>query len=372
MRVLITGARAPVAIEWAGVCHRLGWSVYLTDSLAFPLGSALTFIEAFQQTTAPRFAPDEYRANIEEMIEQFNIGWVIPTCEEIFYLAPLVERHPQIEWFLPDSDLLYRLHHKAEVFEVLAGLPGIAFPNTRLVASQADCEINNSSVLKPVFSRFGGQVLRSVTQKTLAELDISPSRPWVQQQKIRGDAIVSYGLFHRGRLLAHQAYRPLYCVNDSAATAFEPIDHSAAENFMLAFGAKYQFHGQVSFDYIEADSELYVIECNPRATSGLHFVAPRILGFDRYFIVTEPHQEPMKYLGTLTLLAAGPRNWVRRQFWHALRNGQSVLKPFKPFMKTWQKVLGTLELIAIALRHRISLSDATTFDIEFNQDGLSG
>ena len=54
--------------------------------------------------------------------------------------------------------------------------------------------------------------------------------------------------------------------------AFEPYRSAAALKFIANFAQRLSWTGQISFDFRHAaDGSLHVIECNPRATSGVHF-----------------------------------------------------------------------------------------------------
>jgi len=54
MNVLITGARAPVALEWARMALSAGHSVWMMDCLKYPLGRNLTGIQGYCQVPKPR------------------------------------------------------------------------------------------------------------------------------------------------------------------------------------------------------------------------------------------------------------------------------------------------------------------------------
>ena len=72
MFVLVTGARAPVAIEWANLLTRLGHSVILTDSLDKPLGAYCQHIEQYIKTHSPRFNFTHYQSEILVIIDQIG------------------------------------------------------------------------------------------------------------------------------------------------------------------------------------------------------------------------------------------------------------------------------------------------------------
>lgn len=101
MRILITGARAPVALEWAAMCIKHGHDVILTDSLAQPLGAFLRGIEHYVKTASPRFSFPTYQQQILNLLTQQRIDMVIPTCEEVYYLAHIAQQCPRVHFFYP-------------------------------------------------------------------------------------------------------------------------------------------------------------------------------------------------------------------------------------------------------------------------------
>ncbi|VTR20119.1 Uncharacterised protein [Serratia fonticola] len=87
MNILITGARAPVAIEWARIALRSGHRVWLADSLKWPLGRFLQGIEGYLRLPSPRQDLAGYQRQLQGYLDQHAIELLIPTCEEIFYLS---------------------------------------------------------------------------------------------------------------------------------------------------------------------------------------------------------------------------------------------------------------------------------------------
>ncbi|MDW6093162.1 carboxylate--amine ligase [Vibrio rhizosphaerae] len=366
MRILITGARAPVALEWATLFCRQGHRVVMTDALKRPLGSFLKSIDSYVQTSSPRFCLSDYQTQILDIIDQFDIDRVVPTCEEVFFLADIAKQRPQVDWMMPDAELLFRLHNKYTVFEALSGLPHISLPSTRRVTGRCDVVCGQDTVLKPVYSRFGAQVISDVTPQAIADLNITADVPWVQQQKIEGQPICNYALFEHGQMQVHQAYYPKLCVNQSAASAFQPVDDPAITQFMCAFGQKFKYHGQVSFDFIRDQQGLYVIECNPRATSGFHLVAPSCQSAEPHFAFAKSELMPLYHLGAMVFLAGGVSSLLSLRRWHGYFSGQNIMQRYQHDLPLLAPLLSFSELYRQARKHRISLSQASTYDIEWN------
>lgn len=368
MRILITGARAPVALEWAAMCMNHGHDVVLTDSLAQPLGAFLRGIEHYVKTASPRFSFPTYQQQILNLLTQQRIDMVIPTCEEVYYLAHIAQQCPRVHFFLPNSTLLRSLHNKFTVFDQLRDLPEISLPKTRLVTDKHDIEIDAGSVLKPVYSRFGGEVIRDITRQSISTLTMSTQHPWVQQEKIHGASICNYAIFEHGQMRAHQAYLPKNCVNGSAASAFQPVFDDRLDAFMTAFGHRHRYHGQVSFDFIQTNNELYIIECNPRATSGLHLLSPQCIQLFPELAFSFPTKPQLHHLGAVSLIAQGLLSLFKTNTWQDWLSGVNVMQQHNLPIRS--QMLSVFELLQLARKNKVKLAAASTVDIEWNGEEL--
>ncbi len=129
MNILITGARAPVAIEWARIALRSGHRVWLADSLKWPLGRFLQGIEGYLRLPSPRQDLAGYQQQLQGYLDQHAIGLLIPTCEEIFYLSQAFAAYiGPTEWLMPERQLLFELHHKYQSLSLLTGLGEVRTP----------------------------------------------------------------------------------------------------------------------------------------------------------------------------------------------------------------------------------------------------
>lgn len=374
MRILITGARAPVAVDWARIALRSGHDVIMADSLRFPLGRFLQGIDAYERLPAPKQQTQAYRDALRRVIEQQRINLIIPTCEEVFYLAQARDTLANgAHWLLPQTRLLQTLHHKQQSTELLRDFVDIHIPHTRLLTDIADIDYQSDTVLKPVYSRFGSQVIRSPQPACLNSRQLNANQPWVQQEKIHGEALCNYGLYQHGHLIAQQAYRPRYCLNQSAATYFQPCEHPALPRFMRQFGERFQYHGQVAFDFIERDGRLYFIECNPRATSGLHLLKNQLRLNSRGDLEYRKATTNAQRIGNTLPLLFG---------WQALKNGcfTQLLNDHKHAdnalhandlpLKIGSGFLPMAELCTKAVGLGLSLTEASTADIAWDGEGI--
>ncbi|MCR6497940.1 ATP-grasp domain-containing protein [Shinella sp. CPCC 101442] len=375
--VLITGARAPVALHLARLFHGAGWRVVLADTPASPLSAASSTCASYVRLPPPRFEPQRYGDAVEALVKREGIALVLPTCEEVFYLAAIWrERRPTAKLFAPDIDLLGRAHNKFDFIELCNDL-GLAAPQTTLIKSRADLAAIRGSapklVFKPAWSRFASRVLLRPQPEQLDALAPTPQAPWVAQEFLEGEELSVYAIANGGRLQAFSLYRSVYRAGKGAGIYFVPVENGAAKAFVTRFAAGTGWTGQLSFDLIRRpDGTVLPLECNPRATSGLHFFrnpqafAAAIAAGDGTVEPDVLRPQTVRLALWLYGLPAALRAGQISGFLRNLKDADELLDwPDDPAPKRAQwRALG--EIVALALRHRISLQRASTRDIEWD------
>lgn len=278
MNILITGAVLPAAIGIARLFGQAGHRVVLAGSEWFATGRMSRYVSRWYQLPPPRYEPAAFSDAVRTIVERERIDMIVPCFEEIFYLAADADRAGYRDLlFCDDVSVLRALHDKYEFISRVASL-GMDHPTSHRVSDPSDLRDRLAAggdwVLKPVHSRFSENVFFNPTADTVNELDVSPESPWVLQQRIAGRQVCTYTVAHRGVITAHVAYTTLLSRGAGASVAAASIDHPAALRWVEEFVRRTEFHGQVSFDFLEAeDGTPYVIECNPRATTGAFFVS---------------------------------------------------------------------------------------------------
>ena len=274
MRVLILGGRAPVALDHARRFAAHGWTAYVGDSLPARLSTWSRSVVKAIRLPPPRHALEAFATELDSVIARERIDLLLPTCEEVFFVSRVRSRLPAAcNVFAPAFEQMRGLHSKWS-FLSLARECGIDAPESALVRdidTAREWTGGRAVVLKPEFSRFGVHV-RTYPNGIPAEAPaLVPSGPWVVQAYRQGTEISSYGIAANGRLSAHVAYRPSYRLAGSSSYYFDPIEAPRIASLVERFVARLGFSGQIAFDWIEsADGTLSVLECNPRAVSGVH------------------------------------------------------------------------------------------------------
>ena len=374
--IIITGARAPVALHLARLFHSAGHRVILADTFRFPMSRATRCKHSYVQLPPPRANFAAFAAAVDALMQRTAPDLVIPTCEEVFHLAAVRDRRGiAVPLFAPDIDALGKAHNKADFADVSKGL-GADAPQTRRLECAADIAAHAAGsdqlVFKPVWSRFGARVLIKPSVRELQRVAPTAADPWIAQSYVPGVEISAYAVGRGGRLVACQVYRPTYRASGGAGVAFEPFESEAARQFAVGFVAKFNWTGQCSFDFRhDAEGQLRVIECNPRATSGVHFFAAgdglpeAILGEgEARASVRAPMMLPMAMLAYG--LPHGLRHAGFRRWWADARAAEDLTHwPGDRGMLPAQ-VLALAEIATRAVRGRCSLIEASVRDIAWS------
>ena len=366
--IVLTGGRAPVALDLARHFARAGHRVVAAESLAFPLTRASKCVARSVRVPPPRQRPEAFLEALERLVAEEQAALVVPTCEETFTVSRLIERGLPI--FTSSQGVLARLHDKGRFAERASAL-GLPVPEThRLVSRNTMRPFRPDDwVLKPAFSRFGTEALVPPHAPTrLARIAPTPERPWVAQRFVPGRQVCTYSVAHAGRIVAHVAYATPF-VTGHAGVWFRAVEQPAARAFAERLVTADRFTGQIAFDFVEdAAGGVTAIECNPRATSGLHLFRD---ASDFAEALLNPAAAPVEASGEdatlgLPMLAAGARHRFGPAWRAAFRSARDVVfDPADPLPTVAQGLTAATFLIGAA-RHRCSPLAATTRDIEWN------
>lgn len=274
MNILITGARAPIALEWAYRLNQFNNKVFLADSLLYPLGRFSKDIYKYFKIPSPTKKTVLFINKLIKITIEENIKIIIPTCEEIYYISKFKHLFPSdVTIFSDNFDKLSLLHNKYTFIQYIKKFHS-HIPQTYLINSIS--EYNNwkeknkifNFIVKPVFSRFGSEVIFNLEK-------YFPNRfPVVAQQKIIGKEYCTFSIAYNGNLVFYSCYTPKYKAGAGASIFFQPIINNKILEFVKKFLLEIKYTGQIGFDIIEDNhGNIFPIECNPRGTSGLHLIS---------------------------------------------------------------------------------------------------
>ncbi len=379
--ILLTGGRAPATLELARAFHRAGHTVFMAESLSGHLSQPSNAITKNFLVPAPRQHFGAYIQTIKQIIIENKIDLLIPTCDEIFYIGMGREDLPCAVFAEPIKKL--NIVHNKWFFLVTAIEFDLFAPETMLIANENDLlhafaqwrEI----VLKPVYPRFAAEILIMPTIKqAVIRLGLDPDANWIAQELVRGQQYGTYSICHNGHITAHTTYPADFTTDQSATGVFHHVEHPAIFNWVKNYVENNRFTGQIAFDFIQAsDGRLFVLECKPRATSGVHLLASNPKFVKSFF---EPQMECVKpsalsshMLSTAMLIKGLPASIRRKEFrkWlSAYFNSDDVILDYKdplPFLLQFRSIFSYL---MIAWKNKISLTEAYTYDLEWVGDGI--
>lgn len=377
-RVLITGARAPVAIDLARAFRAAGYAPVLMDSVD-AVAARWSRGARVVRVPSPRFAFANFAAALAAFVARERPCLIVPTCEEVFYVAEAAARDgfaPLV--FAPPLDVLRRLHSKLD-FSVLAAEAGAPTPETWPVSRRGEIDTlpvaSDALVFKPEFSRFASATLVRPDAAALAQIDFTRSGRWAAQRFVAGDEVCIWTACRDGELVAHAAYRPRHRLGRSAAFAFEAIDAPAVVAVARQIARYTGATGQLSFDMIvDTDGRAWPLECNPRAVSGLHlFDADAALAHAIIGEGAPPTPQSLRYLAPAMLLLGLPQATRRgllgawRTDWR--RGADAIGRPGD----RWPAIGALVDaagFAANALSRRRSPAGQTTDDIEWNGEAI--
>ena len=279
-RILVTGARAPAALDLIGKLSDSGMDVYAADSVYHPLSRASNKVIQYFAISTPAKNVCSFIDDLEKIIKKHKIDMLIPTCEEVFFISKYKERlEKHCVVFCDTFEKLSTLHNKYDFLEAATDCEAY-LPKTERFYNQSELAIlkdTSQKVFKPVFSRFASHTIIRPEEIGAQKINASTNFPWVAQEHIDGTEYCTYGIAVNGKLQVHVCYQPTYRAGLGSGIYFTPAFNNNIQKFVSNFVSKHNYTGQIGFDFIlTKNNQLYVLECNPRATSGIHCLATEI------------------------------------------------------------------------------------------------
>ncbi|TAJ49806.1 MAG: ATP-grasp domain-containing protein [Herbiconiux sp.] len=295
--IVLTGARAPATLDLARRFADEGYRVIVADSEPTATARSRAVHKAYRVPSA-RFEPREFARAVAGIADRHAAQLVVPTCEEIFWLAAVADEAHEVGearltrlrdiLFAPSLSTLRRLHDKGEFVEVLGEL-GIARPETEVMESAVAWRHRSRArerrgapavVVKPAFSRFGTRTRVVAPDAPLPSVGrVTRAERWLVQERIEGEEFCTFAVAVDGALTAFVAYRPVWRAGSGAGVAFDRLAPDAlpavaAREICERIASSMRLTGQFGLDLMQTATDVVVLECNPRLTSGVHLFAP--------------------------------------------------------------------------------------------------
>ena len=269
--VLLTLGRLPKALDLARGFSRAGCRVLVADPFGWTLAGASRHVDREYAVPPPRADKAAYCGAIARIVAEQCVDIVVPVSEETMHVAFVRDRlDSRVRLFTMPPDRVIAMHDKAGFVRAARDL-GLDVPETQAFGTQAAHDLAEAGdvVVKPVFSCSGRGV--RVVRRGASLPDFDPATPAVVQRFVSGQEYSSCSIASDGRVVATVIYRGTV-MSGSVAVSFERVDNSAIDRWIESFVGANRWTGFIAFDFIvDASGKAWGIECNPRATSGLHF-----------------------------------------------------------------------------------------------------
>lgn len=378
-RIIVAGARAPVALDIVRKLKRSGYQSESLDCIHFPLARFSHSSDRFHLTSSPRFQNQDFEKDVLRLLADKDILQIIPTCEEAFYFSKIKTKYNLQEIFVDEFTKMEKLHNKW-TFSEMSKTWSIQTPETFLLNSAKDAEAflgkYSDYVFKPVYSRFASKTIVNATEALIKEIDYRAGS-WVAQKKAKGLEICMYGVSVKGKLTAFSAYLPKYRVGVGAGIYLERYNDPRLVSFAQEFAAALQYHGQFAFDFILDENKKYhLLECNPRSTSGVHFFSndqkfvAALLGKNEEVYIAENY--PNRMIGAAVLIFATGTEIFKGRVLSFIKNfsiGKDIIWSFKDPMPFFGQFVTLLGFVVQAVKKGRSIHQVSSEDFEYNGEG---
>jgi predicted ATP-grasp superfamily ATP-dependent carboligase len=277
--VLITLGRLPKGLDLARSFRRLGWRVIVAEPFRWHLSAMSNAVARRYTVTAPAIDRGRYLDELCDIVMKEGVELVVPVSEEIMHVSHLAGRLPHgVRLYSMAPDVLLPLHDKLRFIDRCRAY-GVSAPETFALGSPGGAALAQAGdhIVKPVFSCSGRGVLFRAQGEPLPET--LPGKPAIVQRWVRGNVLSTFSIASAGKPLVTVVYRGAV-MSGTVSVCFERVGegdphHRPVVDWVERFIAGAGFSGFISFDLVvDADGRAHGIECNPRATSGLHFVDP--------------------------------------------------------------------------------------------------
>jgi len=372
-KVLITAGRTFSGLDLARGFHKLGIEVYSCDPNYHHLCRYSNSVKKSFCVTSPRKNPDQFIDQVVSIVKEYKIDLIVPVLEETLYLSKNREKFPAIVQIFCDSfkKLLY-LHNKYYFCRLLERYQ-ILTPFTELISSKEELDkisLPYPFFIKASYSRASQGAWKISSKEDLSKISFIENNPLIAQELITGKKYCTYSVCQKGKVCSHTTYPVQYTILESSCVSFEAIDHPKILTWIKKLVSELEYTGQIAFDFIEReDGNLYCIECNPRATSGIHLLANEE-GFMQTFLKSTdqtitPTVGRAKKLGP-GMIMYGWKCCPFKEFCKELVHARDVIFSFKDIKPFLIQPFLFISIVYHALKHKKNFSQIFTYDFDFN------
>ncbi|MBK8257693.1 MAG: ATP-grasp domain-containing protein [Polyangiaceae bacterium] len=271
----------PAAIDEIRKLGHLGHTIFAADTIESAAGSHSKYVSELLVVPSPRYHTAEFVEAIVRILRDARIDLFLPAFEEAIYLAK--HRHRLEEFsglFFAPFGVLSTLHDKWKMLQLATSLH-IQTPRSTVARNAEELSRAAQSFqayfARPVYSRGGVELLTNegplAGALDIAKCEVTPAKPWIVQEFVHGTDVCTFSVAHHGKLSGHSAYVHPREIEHAGGIVFRSVDEPECLAIVQKIVEKTGYHGQISFDFLQTDRGMVLIECNPRPTAGVHMMA---------------------------------------------------------------------------------------------------
>jgi predicted ATP-grasp superfamily ATP-dependent carboligase len=346
--------------------------VVVADPFAWHVSRLSRDVARSVRVRPPAESREGFLDDLAAICERERVDVVVPVSEEAIHAVGVADRLPaHTRLYAAPAPVVRALHDKA-AFNATATALGLTAPRTAFLGTDAAHALvrDMDVVLKPQWS-CGGMGISFVDRA--GALPAAGAEPVLVQQRIRGPHRSSFTVAVHGVPVATSVYKG-NVFSGTVSCAFERDDDSPqvvawAERFVRETG----HHGFLSLDFILDDAGTpYAIECNPRVTSGVHFLDTRAIAdviLHERTNGTVPFRTRTRFQHFYaTLMEAEGRLFTgkpsRAQF-HALATSRDVVWSWRDPLPFLLMTPASWPILKLAMFHGVPMSEGATRDVAY-------
>jgi hypothetical protein len=300
---------------------------------------------------APHYDAQGFITAILHAISDAQIDLIIPLHEEIFYLAESQEPEITNRLLAPEWSTLLELHNKWTFSGFLAS-HSLAAPKAFLCSSPSDVRAAISSTkcswaVKPVFGRAATHVYHLQPHDDVPEElmeDLASGNQYIAQEWLTGQRYCSYMVARAGKIQAFGLYPVVETIDGSSCVYFRSVAHPEIEQYCSRVAAALPgvVAAQLAFDFIDTPQYgVVAIECNPRATSGIHLFSGTTL-LAQSLVTGPPAPKRGERYTTFTVI---PPQGTRRQLAPGMMMWKKSERGLKAYLAHMKRLMGSKDVV---------------------------
>jgi len=376
--VLLTLGRLPKALDLARGFSRAGCRVLVAEPFGWTLTGASRHVAREFKVPPPVAGKAAYLEAIAQIVVDERVDLLVPVSAETMHVAHLRDiLEPAVQLFTMPPEQVTVLHDKAGFVRAAEAL-GLGVPETHELGTPEALALAQSGdvIVKPVYSCSGRGV--RVVRRGSALPEVDPASPVIVQRFIEGQEYSSCTIARDGRAVATTVYRGTVTAG-SVAISFERVESPAIHRWIETSVNASGWTGFIAFDFfVDAVGAVWGIECNPRATSGLHFWEAE----DIARAVLDP--------GGMTPVRVRPQRHLQ-QFYSCLTEAQLAMFRGKGFKDQLARLFSTRDvtwdwsdpwpflsmmvtswpIMRMAMAERVPFGEVATRDVDWYPDGAA-